>query len=144
MTPKITWTSKEDAIIRRKYPSYGAQTCQIFIRDKTTTAISRRAASLGVQRNKDNGNTWSGQENDVIIKYYPAIGAVGCREKLPKRTAAACQKRSQILGIKMNKKDMIKVTHQPRPKQVAVNLHQVAVSLRENSVSYIAMCRAWT
>lgn len=92
-TPSI-WTQEEDDVIRNNYTKAGAKKIMHLLPGRTERAIRKRANDLGLNA----GRSYSVEEDNIIISYYPSIGTEVV-SMLPGRTKAGIVKRAQLLGV---------------------------------------------
>lgn len=95
------WTKKELDILKTSYPTMPNTEVQKLLPNKTKVAIKSKASKLNIQKNYYcYGDRWSKDEIEILQKYYPKQGTVGCQKKLPRRSRGAIESKAQALKIK--------------------------------------------
>lgn len=94
------WTSEEDALLKRHYRSKGLAYCVQRIPNHSQAAIIVHAGLLGLSKKRPKPRSqWTGDEEDVLLKYYVDGGTAACMEFLPGRTRNAVAHRARKLGL---------------------------------------------
>lgn len=95
------WTKKELDILKKSYPTMSNIEVQKLLPGKTKIAIKSKASKLKIQKNYYcYGDKWSKDEIEILQKYYPKQGTIGCHKKLPHRSRTAIESKAQALKIK--------------------------------------------
>lgn len=94
------WLPAEDKIIKKHYPTGGADACLPAMAGRRRNSIQKRAGELGLTRKKSSSSRrWSTIEDDLIRANYADVGGSALTEKLPGRSAKAIRLRAARLGV---------------------------------------------
>ena len=80
----MTWTPKEDAILKSLYETGSRDEILSKFPNRTWKHIYRRSIILGLSREKD--GAWKKEEDEILKKFYPSEPHDGLMTMLPGRT----------------------------------------------------------
>lgn len=107
-----SWTEAEDAILKQYFPSEGREAYR-HLPKRTATACVVRAHILGVRLSVERRaaavargsaqrqDLWTEEENAILREHYPIEGRKAF-DRLPNRTATACDVHVSVLGLRHN------------------------------------------
>jgi len=100
--PTGEWSKEELETLRQYYPSEGGKVVK-RLPGRTERAAMNAAKKLGIRYTGKRAGAfiqWTEEEDAILRRYYPAEGAVGCRNRLEGRSLEACRTRAGDLGVR--------------------------------------------
>ncbi|HET7675400.1 MAG TPA: hypothetical protein VFL54_07750 [Gammaproteobacteria bacterium] len=94
----MSFTTKEDAYLRRHYGRHGAEWCAERLPGHSMASIYRRASTLGLTQSTPR-SFWEPKEIRTLERFYPDGGAIACLGKLD-RSHKAVKLKATRLGIR--------------------------------------------
>lgn len=97
------WTEEEVEILKSNYPKIGIKGCKGLLPNKSVRSITAKAWALGVKKSGrivKKTIPWTDEEIEILKRYYPTLGAKGCKELLPNRDVKAIQAKTSKLGLR--------------------------------------------
>ena len=99
LTRNWTWTEEMNTFLFKNYTKIGGRACANKL-GLSQKLIYKQAKKLGLSRYGKRRviNSWSQEEDAILIKYYPAEGTQ-VYKRLKGRSFNACRQRALILGL---------------------------------------------
>lgn len=107
---KIPWTSKDEATLRRVYPTGGKHGVKKAMPYRSLTSIIHKAQKLKLYRVNGSGNRanvaayapWTLDEEQVIAEKYVPLGVAAVQAVITWRSAASIRAKASSMGLMRN------------------------------------------
>ena len=98
------WTDDKIDFLKNNYPKYGGCYCAKYL-NTTNKNVFKEASKLGLVRNSKRikNNSWTDEENAILIQYYPLEGGK-VYKRFTNRSYAACRQQANNLGLTRRRK----------------------------------------
>lgn len=110
MSKKVPWTAKDEATLRRVYPTGGKHGAHKEMPYRSVASIVHKVYKLKIYRTNGSGNRatvaayapWSLDEERVIAERYVPFGLAHVQEVITWRSAAAIRAKAHSMGLMRN------------------------------------------